>query len=58
MRRSACIRAPHFGKIGTVISLPVELAVMPTETKARVVEVEVAGEMLILPRANVEVIER
>jgi hypothetical protein len=52
------IRAPHFGKIGTVISLPVELAVMPTETKARVVEVEVAGEMLILPRANVEVIER
>jgi hypothetical protein len=52
------IRAPHFGKIGTVISLPVELAVMPTETKARVVVVEVAGEMLILPRANVEVIER
>ena len=52
------IRAPHFGKIGTVISLPVELAQMPTETKARVVEVEIAGEKLILPRANVEVIER
>jgi hypothetical protein len=52
------IRAPHFGKIGTVISLPVELAVMPTETKARVVEVDIAGELLIVPRANVEVIER
>ncbi len=52
------IRAPHFGKIGTVISLPVELAVMPTETKARVVEVDLGGEILILPRANVEVIER
>jgi hypothetical protein len=52
------IRAPHFGKIGTVIGLPVELAVMPTETKARVVEIELGGERLILPRANVEVIER
>ncbi len=52
------IRAPHFGAIGTVISLPVELRQMPTETKARVVEVQLAGETLVLPRANVEVIER
>jgi hypothetical protein len=53
-----CIRAPHFGRIGTVTSLPVELAVMPTETKARVVEVDLDGVRVILPRANVEVIER
>jgi hypothetical protein len=53
-----CIRAPHFGRIGTVTNLPVELAAMPTETRTRVVEVELAGERVILPRANVEVIER
>jgi hypothetical protein len=53
-----CIRAPHFGRIGTVTSLPVELAAMPTETKTRVVEVELGGERVIMPRANVEVIER
>lgn len=52
------IRAPHFGKIGTVVAMPVELAEMPTETKARVVEVDLAGEKLLIPRANVEVIER
>jgi hypothetical protein len=53
-----CIRAPYFGRIGTVTALPVELAVMPTETKARVVEVELGEERVLVPRANVEVIER
>ncbi len=53
-----CIRAPYFGRIGTVTALPVELAAMPTETKARVVEVDLAGERVLVPRANVEVIER
>ncbi len=53
-----CIRAPYFGRIGTVTRLPIELAVMPTETHVRVVEVELAGERVIVPRANVEVIER
>ncbi len=53
-----CIRAPFFGQIGTVHSLPVELEVMPSETKVRVVEVELAnGDSIRLPRANVEVIE-
>ena len=53
-----CIRAPYFGQIGKVHSLPVELEVMPSETKVRVVEVELAGgENIRLPRANVEVIE-
>lgn len=53
-----CIRAPHFGKIGRILSLPVELVRMPSETMVRVVEVELAGEPSIqVPRANVEVIE-
>ena len=52
-----CIRAPYFGRIGTVTRLPIELAEMPTETHVRVVEVELAGERVIVPRANVEVIE-
>jgi hypothetical protein len=53
-----CIRAPHFGRIGTVSRLPVELVVMATETKVRVVEVSFGTEVAIMPRANVEVIER
>ena len=54
-----CIRAPYFGEIGTVSDLPVELQIMPSETRVRVVEVALAGgETIVLPRANVEVIER
>jgi hypothetical protein len=53
-----CIRAPYFGEIGTVSGLPVELQIMPSETRVRVVEVALAGgDMIVLPRANVEVIE-
>lgn len=53
-----CIRAPYFGEIGTVSDLPVELQTMPSETKVRVVEVSLAGgDTIVLPRANVEVIE-
>ncbi|RMH44622.1 MAG: hypothetical protein D6689_01935 [Deltaproteobacteria bacterium] len=54
-----CIRAPHFGKIGEVVGLPVELQKMPSETMVRVVDVQLAtGERITIPRANVEVIER
>ncbi len=54
-----CIRAPYFGHIGKVTALPVDLEVMPSETKVRVVEVELANaEVVRVPRANVEVIER
>ena len=54
-----CIRAPYFGHIGKVSNLPVELETMPSETKVRVVEVELANaEVVRVPRANVEVIER
>jgi hypothetical protein len=54
-----CIRAPYFGRIGVVASLPVELVKMPSETMVRVVEVKLdGGETILLPRANVERIER
>jgi len=54
-----CIRAPYFGSIGTVKSLPVELQQMASETKVRVVELVLEdGRTIILPRANVEVIEK
>jgi hypothetical protein len=53
-----CIRAPYFGRIGTVSALPVELHTMPSETKVRVLEVDFGAETVTVPRANVEVIER
>jgi len=54
-----CIRAPHFGKIGKIASLPVELKRMQSETMVRVVEVDFgSGPGVEIPRANVEVIER
>ncbi len=52
------IREPHFGAIGTVVALPVELANIETEAKVRVLEVELEDKKKItLPRANVEIIE-
>ena len=53
------IREPYFGKIATCASLPVELRKMESETMVRVVEVTLAdgGETVIIPRANVELIE-
>jgi hypothetical protein len=53
-----CIRAPYFGRIGTIAALPPELRAMPSETHVRVVEVDLGGgERAIVPRANVELIE-
>ncbi|MCB9777549.1 MAG: hypothetical protein H6742_03205 [Alphaproteobacteria bacterium] len=53
------IRAPFFGKLGRVLALPAEPAVLDTESKARIMEVEFEdGEVAIVPRANVEAIER
>jgi len=52
------IRQPYFGCLGKVVSLPVELQVIETESKVRVVEVELEdGRRAIVPRANVEIIE-
>jgi hypothetical protein len=52
------IRQPNFGRIGKVTELPVELQGIETEAKARVLEVELEdGKRVLLPRANVEIIE-
>jgi hypothetical protein len=52
------IRQPHFGAIGRVTDLPVELKTIETEAHVRVLEVELdGGERVLLPRANVEIIE-
>lgn len=52
------IREPHFGAIGTVVALPVELADIETEAHVRVLQVELEDKKKItLPRANVEIIE-
>lgn len=52
------IRDPYFGAIGRVASLPVELQVVETESDVRVVEIELEdGRRVIVPRANVEIIE-
>jgi hypothetical protein len=52
------IRAPYFGKLGKVKSLPVEPVVLESESKARVMEIEFEdGRVVVLPRANVEAIK-
>jgi hypothetical protein len=52
------IREPHFGAIGTVSQLPSELRTIETEAKVRILGVELEdGKKIILPRANVEMIE-
>lgn len=52
------IREPYFGRIGKVTALPPELRVIETEAKVRVLEIEFDdGKKVIVPRANVEIIE-
>ncbi len=53
------IREPYFGKIGRVTKLPVELTEIETESKVRILEVELEEEKkrIMVPRANVEIIE-
>jgi hypothetical protein len=52
------IRQPYFGKIGKVTALPSELRQIESETKARILEVEfAAGESVVIPRANIELIQ-
>ncbi|MBI5743978.1 MAG: hypothetical protein HY952_05465 [Elusimicrobia bacterium] len=53
------IREPHFGVIGTVKSLPPELTMIGSESHARVLEVTLdGGEVIVVPRANIEVLEK
>ncbi len=51
------IRAPYFGVLGTVKGLPPELTEMESGTMVRVAEVEVDGKTVLLPRANLEMVE-
>lgn len=56
--RIRCIRAPYFGILGTVEALPAELQVLDSEAKVRVLDVKFgSGEIVTVPRANVELIE-
>ena len=49
------IRDPHFGQVGRVVDLPVDLAVIETEARVRTAEVEFEdGSRATLPRANIE----
>lgn len=53
------IRDPHFGLIGNVAALPPEPTVLPSGSKARVLDVRLdSGQTVTVPRANVELIER
>ena len=52
------IREPFFGRIGKVVALPSELAMIPTESHVRVMEIQFAdGAKAMVPRANIEIIE-
>lgn len=52
------IREPYFGRIGTVKSLPPALTQVESESNVRVLEVDFGnGDPVIIPRANVELIE-
>ena len=51
------IGEPYFGKIGVVVSLPVNLMDIETESPVRVLEVKLEEGNVIVPRANVEIIE-
>jgi len=52
------IREPYFGEIGKVVALPIQLHKLETEAEVRVLEVELEnGKNVLLPRANIEIIE-
>lgn len=53
------IRVPHFGKIGRIKALPFAPQTIETEAIVRILEIEFSdGSTVIVPRANVEMIER
>jgi len=52
------IREPYFGRLGRIKRLQPQLTLIETEAKVRVMDVELAdGEVVTVPRANVELIE-
>jgi hypothetical protein len=56
--RVRIIREPYFGALARVTALPPELRAIETEAQVRVAEVALdSGETVMVPRANVELIE-
>jgi hypothetical protein len=52
------IRAPYFGRLGRVKSLPPELTTMESGTLVRIAEVDLEdGDTVQIPRANLEMVE-
>lgn len=52
------IRQPYFGRLGKVLNLLIEKQRVETGSTVRVVEVELDdGESVVVPRANVEILE-
>lgn len=52
------IREPYFGRLGQVAALPPELQAIPSGAMVRVLEADLDGERVTVPRANVEIIEQ
>ena len=52
------IREPYFGRLGQVAALPPELQQIPSGAMVRVLEADLDGERVTVPRANVEIIEQ
>ncbi len=53
------IRVPYFGKIGRIKALPFSPQTIETEASVRILEIEFSdGSTVVVPRANVEMIER
>ncbi|MEW6546974.1 MAG: hypothetical protein AB1446_08665 [Bacillota bacterium] len=56
--RVRIIREPYFGRLAYVTELPPELQVIETEAKVRILRARLdSGEVVTVPRANVEIIE-
>jgi len=53
------IREPYFGMLAEVVDLPPELVIIETEAKVRILTAKLKhnGEVVTVPRANVEIIE-
>lgn len=52
------IREPYFGVLAQVVDLPPELQVIETEAKVRILQARLpGGEVVTVPRANVEILE-
>jgi hypothetical protein len=56
--RVRIIREPHFGELGEVAKLPVELTEIETESSVRIALVQLdRGDEVRVPRANLEIIQ-